>query len=141
MVRLLFFVAALSLTACASPSTGVRGLANDALLDVRIYADELQSYMLKNQVSERDAISEAMASITKKLKDPGSAQFRNVEMRLFEGKPIICGEVNAKNSYGGYTGFTRFVASNYDSTFESSDSQYPAINAAANAGIYAACGH
>ena len=37
------------------------------------------------------------------LKDPGSAEFRN--------QYGICGEVNAKNSFGGYTGFKRFIAS------------------------------
>lgn len=36
------------------------------------------------------------------LKDPESAEFRN--QRGF------CGEVNSKNSFGGYVGFRRFIA-------------------------------
>lgn len=43
------------------------------------------------------------------LNDPASAQFRNV--RVVSGRdnePMICGEVNAKNKFGGYTGFTDF---------------------------------
>jgi hypothetical protein len=36
------------------------------------------------------------------LKDPDSARFRN--------QKSVCGEVNAKNSYGGYVGFRRFIA-------------------------------
>ncbi|MGK9155447.1 hypothetical protein [Acinetobacter radioresistens] len=36
------------------------------------------------------------------LKDPASAQFRS--------QKGFCGEVNAKNSFGGYTGFKRFIA-------------------------------
>lgn len=36
------------------------------------------------------------------LKDPGSAEFRN--QRGF------CGEVNSKNSFGGYVGYKRFIA-------------------------------
>jgi hypothetical protein len=36
------------------------------------------------------------------LKDPDSAEFRN--QRGF------CGEVNSKNSFGGYVGFRRFIA-------------------------------
>lgn len=40
------------------------------------------------------------------LRDPGSAQFRN--------QSGICGEVNAKNSFGGYTGFKRFMAGSKD---------------------------
>lgn len=35
------------------------------------------------------------------LKDPDSAQFRKVKN--------TCGEVNAKNSFGGYTGYKRFL--------------------------------
>lgn len=37
------------------------------------------------------------------LKDPDSAQIRN--------QHGFCGEVNSKNSFGGYTGFKRFIAS------------------------------
>ena len=41
------------------------------------------------------------------LKDPSGAQFRN-QFISSEGAP--CGEVNAKNSFGGYTGFKRYLA-------------------------------
>lgn len=40
------------------------------------------------------------------LKDPGSAEFRNV--RPTADGLYLCGEVNAKNSYGGYVGFKKF---------------------------------
>ena len=48
------------------------------------------------------------------LKDPGSAQFRNIrgiQATAETGKSAtyICGEVNARNSFGGYVGFTPFV--------------------------------
>lgn len=36
------------------------------------------------------------------LKDPASAEFRN--------QHGLCGEVNSKNSFGGYVGFKRFIA-------------------------------
>lgn len=39
------------------------------------------------------------------LKDPDSAQFQNV---LARGS-VVCGQVNAKNSFGGYTGFDGFL--------------------------------
>lgn len=42
--------------------------------------------------------------VSKNLKDPSSAEFRN--------QSRLCGEVNAKNSFGGYTGFRRFIAAN-----------------------------
>lgn len=48
---------------------------------------------------------QALAAAT--LKDPASAQFRNVELKA--GGTILCGEINAKNSFGGYVGFRPFV--------------------------------
>jgi hypothetical protein len=47
----------------------------------------------------------AKRAVREQLLDPTTAQFRNVEER--DGS--ICGEVNAKNKLGAYTGFTRFV--------------------------------
>lgn len=45
------------------------------------------------------------------LKDPESAQFRNVYFsRGLDDIPVACGEVNSKNSLGGYTGYQRFVS-------------------------------
>ena len=43
------------------------------------------------------------------LRDPGSAQFRNlVRLVSDQGGEAYCGEINAKNAFGGYTGFVRF---------------------------------
>ena len=42
-----------------------------------------------------------------RLKDPSSAQFRDVKLN-FHGD-ALCGQVNAKNGYGGYNGFKGFV--------------------------------
>ena len=44
----------------------------------------------------------AEIALKKFLKDPDSAQIRNQHGN--------CGEVNSKNSFGGYTGFKRFIA-------------------------------
>lgn len=44
--------------------------------------------------------------LVRTLKDPDSAKFRDDKMN---GLAALCGEVNAKNSMGGYTGFSRFV--------------------------------
>lgn len=59
------------------------------------------------------------AAVLEKLKDPDSADFRNV--RFHQGKdgvPMTCGEVNSKNSFGGYGGFQRFIsAGRADLTF------------------------
>ncbi len=44
------------------------------------------------------------------LKDQSSAQFRNAYVSNKSGAPVVCGEVNAKNSFGGYSGFERFIS-------------------------------
>ena len=49
-------------------------------------------------------------AVANQVKDPNSAEFRN--WHAFESQKglLICGEVNAKNSFGGYVGFVHFVA-------------------------------
>lgn len=48
-------------------------------------------------------------AVLKSLKDPDSAKFGY----SYQGKDrfTLCGTVNAKNGYGGYTGETRFIYS------------------------------
>lgn len=51
--------------------------------------------------------------IKQSLKDPGSAKFRNIQkpIKMWGSSTglvhywLICGEVNAKNGFGGYAGF------------------------------------
>lgn len=60
-------------------------------------------------------IRKSKDSVLSRLKDPESAKFRNVYFNIGkEGVPLACGEVNSKNSYGGYTGFTHFVSAGKD---------------------------
>jgi hypothetical protein len=44
------------------------------------------------------------------FKDPLSAQFRGLRSTLRQGQIVTCGEVNGKNSFGGYVGFKPFIA-------------------------------
>lgn len=45
------------------------------------------------------------------LRDPGSAQFRNVRQSPTSiGGAKFCGELNSRNGFGGYTGYVRFLA-------------------------------
>lgn len=53
-----------------------------------------------------DAIDDAKAAVTAKLKDPQSAVFSDV--RVSTDPNVICGRVNAKNSFGGYVGAKEF---------------------------------
>lgn len=60
--------------------------------------DELHLENIKSEVAE-------------KLRDPSSAMLRNVYLKTNEkGNSFICGEVNGKNAYGGYAGYTAFMS-------------------------------
>lgn len=63
-------------------------------------------------------LSRVKAKVAENLKDPSSAQFRNVRripLAELSGKDPwdlpghYCGEVNAKNSFGAYIGFRKFT--------------------------------
>jgi hypothetical protein len=76
-------------------------------------ATEAQPF--KRLVSE-EALRQLIAEHSE-LKDPFSAQFRNVYAREVRGdkegdrvKHIYCGELNAKNGFGAYTGWSKFLA-------------------------------
>jgi len=73
-----------------------------------------------NSVATSECIMLAKSFISNRLKDPSSAQFNNVRCYIgWEGNaPIVgvkttfgyrfVGNVNAKNSFGGYTGYSSF---------------------------------
>lgn len=99
-------VAAIALTGCASaPSQQEMGSAD--------YGSEMSAAECKTL---------AQQTISNKLKDPSSAQFRN-EQPCFKGwmssVPIMGlkaafgylqkGEVNGKNAFGGYVGFRPYM--------------------------------
>jgi hypothetical protein len=55
-------------------------------------------------------ISAGKDAIRNQLKDPESATFRNVHFYSGGGTPVVCGEINARNGFGGFTGYERFVS-------------------------------
>lgn len=59
------------------------------------------------------SVADAQRAVRAELKDPDSAKFRGIKaLRDGEGKVTgFCGWVNAKNSYGGYTGESYFIYS------------------------------
>jgi len=63
---------------------------------------EVSVHPLPNAVVARD--------VADQMKDPGTTQFRNWHAYTSQKGLIICGEINAKSSFGGYVGFTHFVA-------------------------------
>jgi hypothetical protein len=57
------------------------------------------------------AAAQAVArDVANQMKDPNSAQFRNWHAFTSDKGLIVCGEVNGRNGFGGYVGFTHFVA-------------------------------
>lgn len=60
------------------------------------------------QPNEYVVIRVGQSAVESRLKDAESAKFRN----QFVGKSgVPCGEVNAKNGFGAYNGFKRYIAS------------------------------
>lgn len=58
-------------------------------------------------------ISQTKQHVKDMLKDPESAQFKDVKVAInSKGEKTVCGQVNSKNSYGGYTGFKSFYVKN-----------------------------
>lgn len=55
-------------------------------------------------------VEAAIATATKELRDPSSAQFKGLRLiHTSAARPeVICGYVNAKNGFGGYAGFKPF---------------------------------
>jgi len=52
--------------------------------------------------------AKAKAEIRRRMKDPDSVVFRDVHYPDIL-KEEVCGEFNAKNGFGGYVGYKRFV--------------------------------
>lgn len=53
---------------------------------------------------------DAKKRVANETRDPSSVQFRDVRyVRQVDGSRAVCGEINAKNAYGGYVGFESFV--------------------------------
>ncbi|WIX34151.1 hypothetical protein QO259_05670 [Salinicola sp. JS01] len=61
------------------------------------------------------------------LKDPSSAQFRNEFFGQSGGNAIGCGEVNAKNSFGGKSGYKRFVTAGKSVSIEGESEDFSAL--------------
>lgn len=70
-----------------------------------VRANQETSYLASDQY----LIDKAEASVREKLKDPASAVFSQERIVGSGVDKRVCGFVNAKNSFGGYTGNQEFV--------------------------------
>lgn len=68
------------------------------------------------------AIYNAKQAVEARLRDPGSAEFRNVgvywPVRSVKTPQAVCGEVNGKNGFGGFTGYQAFVWLPFDANLK-----------------------
>lgn len=133
---------AATLAGCAPPPGGYpppyENLRQISLSEVARYAASVKTDLVNE--TPQQVIEKGKKAIADTLKDPASAQFRNVRLVQYLDGVVICGEINGKNSYGGYVGFKDFVGGTNSGTMRSSDeAKYAAITAAANTGIDTAC--
>lgn len=128
MKRSIVFLSALAFCGLVSAATPEGAFDCGMIKEKKVRLSCEQSKKKASPVDQKVAdqqkfVEVAKDSIAKKMLDPSSVQFRNltyVESALNkEGNPVrhgLCGEVNAKNSYGGYVGFKLFyvdAGSNY----------------------------
>lgn len=71
----------------------------------------------------KERIAKAEDAIRAMLKDPESAKFSDVRANA----SMVCGKVNAKNSYGGYPGSKRFYVTDSKAIVESDDPEIQRI--------------
>ncbi len=78
-----------------------------------------------------EAIMATERAVRAELRDPDAVQFREVRANYTEDFGVVaCGRVNAKNEFGGYTGFWRFVFGDGRVIFEGRDNVVDAWTAA-----------
>lgn len=133
----LLLVTCATLGGCASGSYDPFSVPrNSSLSVVASYASSVKRFLASG--TPEDAIKKAQEAVANSLKDPGSAQFRNVRLKPYLDGQVVCGEVNGKNSYGGYVGFSPFVASTNSATLYVRE-KWTELEYAYNAGINSAC--
>ena len=72
----------------------------------QVAADAARAVSLAEENKKSLAIASAQNSVKKQLKDPASAKFGTV---IYSESGYVCGYVNAKNSFGAYSGSQAFL--------------------------------
>lgn len=112
-------------------------LRQSSLSVVAVYSESVEAELMN--ASPEQVINMAKNVMADTLKDPVSAQFRNIRLVQYLNGAVICGQMNGKNSYGGYVGFRDFVAGTKSGRIRSDDVYSTTITVATNAGIDTAC--
>ncbi len=69
--------------------------------------DEALSARVAEDIRKNSAINAAKKAVVARLKDPSSAKFGKV---VYRPDGVVCGYVNAKNSFGAMTGEKAFIS-------------------------------
>lgn len=62
-----------------------------------------------HKVGEQVQLHRAKSDIASAMKDPGSAEFRNVTHAKYGSSRVVCGQVNGRNGFGAMGGFRSFM--------------------------------
>ena len=75
----------------------------------------------QSNAQETRWVAISQTAVRNRLRDPNSAQFSDVYFTRAQlgGRRItvVCGRVNSRNGFGGYSGTQRFIASGNDLVF------------------------
>lgn len=114
-------------------------LMKEASIDlVKEYAAPTERYLAEH--GEEKTIELAKEILLYSFKDPYSANFRNVRLVDYADGKVVCGEVNSKNAYGAYIGYSPFVASVVGAeSYQRDVRRGQKYEDALNGGIYDAC--
>lgn len=86
-----------------------------------------------------EVLQRSSENVVLQLKDPESVRFRNLRFIKHKERIVICGEVNAKNSFGGYVGFQVFVAGLTAAKIMNENEYKTAFGSADTAGVRSYC--
>ena len=92
-----------------------RGSVAQGIDEIRNKLVAISEEILKEESSfapkeDKKFLEKVKSAVSKRLKDPYSAQFEDFRVIKSNGIRMVCGRVNAKNEFGGYTGSKPFVA-------------------------------
>lgn len=136
MRRLLMPACVLVATACA-PFNSLHQVRDAGYQVIDIYSQQIGAIV--DARGEQAGLDAGLDALRRVLKDPDSAKISNTRVVQWRSGKVVCGEVNAKNSYGGYVGNRPFVAGSTRATLWDTSSRHKEILDASNAALREAC--
>lgn len=80
--------------------------------------EQVREKVRNEENRDYNSISLAQAAVKRKLKDSKSAEFSSERLNKSSGTLVVCGYVNSKNSFGGFSGKQKYVSNgSSDGTF------------------------